>query len=102
LTATALSLLFTDTAPPEIYTLSLHDALPICRITSGLTHGRPLDFHLQKYRNPWRCQRRTVSGLTRMSAERHWPQTRAKLTQKARSARRSLGLGALCWRMASC
>ncbi len=78
------------------------DILRISRITSGLTHGRPLDFHLQKYRNPWRCQRRTVSGLTRMSAERHWPQTRARLTQKARSARRSLGLGALWWRMASC
>src|SRR5690242_21825093 len=27
---TALSFFFIDTAPPEIYTLSLHDALPIC------------------------------------------------------------------------
>src|SRR5438132_4527659 len=26
---------FTDTAPPEIYTLSLHDALPICRQRDG-------------------------------------------------------------------
>src|SRR5437764_3966577 len=32
-----LSFFFTDPAPPEIYTLSLHDALPI----SGLTH-RPV------------------------------------------------------------
>src|SRR5437763_4563340 len=29
---------FNDTAPPEIYTLSLHDALPICPWRSG---GRP-------------------------------------------------------------
>src|SRR2546427_9272822 len=27
---------FNDTATTEIYTLSLHDALPICRHTSGL------------------------------------------------------------------
>src|SRR5207249_6770930 len=29
--------LFNDTAPPEIYTLSLHDALPIWR---GIVHAR--------------------------------------------------------------
>src|SRR5258708_4899121 len=34
----AFSFFFNDTAPTEIYTLSLHDALPIC--PSGC-HGRP-------------------------------------------------------------
>ena len=34
---------FNDTATTEIYTLSLHDALPICRIThDGAAHGDPL------------------------------------------------------------
>src|SRR5690554_7388091 len=36
---------FNDTAPPEIYTLSLHDALPISRAkalsTPGLTTSKP-------------------------------------------------------------
>src|SRR5690242_20969223 len=31
---------FTDTATPEIYTLSLHDALPICRGPPRAQHGR--------------------------------------------------------------
>src|SRR2546423_15712196 len=31
---------FNDTATPEIYTLSLHDALPICQLRDGRRHGR--------------------------------------------------------------
>ena len=30
---------FNDTAPTEIYTLSLHDALPICRVRIGVGVG---------------------------------------------------------------
>src|SRR2546427_450886 len=30
---------FNDTAPPEIYTLSLHDALPICTLDPGLVRS---------------------------------------------------------------
>src|SRR5256885_13598036 len=35
---------FNDTATTEIYTLSLHDALPICEcvISSGLSHFAPV------------------------------------------------------------
>src|SRR5947199_9410173 len=33
---------FNDTATTEIYTLSLHDALPICRPPQGQSHPRPL------------------------------------------------------------
>jgi hypothetical protein len=44
------------------------DILRIIWMTSRLTSGRPLfsnqDFQRQKYRSPWRCHRRTVSGLT--------------------------------------
>src|SRR5436305_15255414 len=36
---------FDDTAPPEIYTLSLHDALPISRRISGSAHIRPRTTH---------------------------------------------------------
>src|SRR5438874_8854162 len=37
---------FTDTATTEIYTLSLHDALPICfdDIVPGFEDSRPADF----------------------------------------------------------
>src|SRR5437762_13648714 len=30
---------FNDTATTEIYTLSLHDALPICRFNTSITHA---------------------------------------------------------------
>src|SRR5438067_7521608 len=36
-------LFFNDTAPPEIYTLSLHDALPIC-------HGSGQTRQIKRYR----------------------------------------------------
>src|SRR5256885_8412881 len=32
---------FNDTATTEIYTLSLHDALPICSITTSSSRSRP-------------------------------------------------------------
>src|SRR5438093_13273660 len=36
---------FNDTAPTEIYTLSLHDALPICRKSSSSFHpARPAEY----------------------------------------------------------
>src|SRR5687768_17717526 len=37
---------FNNTATTEIYTLSLHDALPICRSRAGLRH--PVAGHLQR------------------------------------------------------
>src|SRR5688572_32726566 len=38
LTAVVARLFFSETATPEIYTLSLHDALPILLIEKGKTH----------------------------------------------------------------
>src|SRR5438552_7507892 len=35
----ARSFFFNDTATTEIYTLSLHDALPICRFNTSITHA---------------------------------------------------------------
>src|SRR5437660_11315453 len=35
----SLSFFFNDTAPTEIYTLSLYDALPICSIVIGVFTG---------------------------------------------------------------
>jgi len=47
-------LFFNDTATTEIYTLSLHDALPICDFyTTVLEHlllGKPLYIHAEEVR----------------------------------------------------
>src|SRR5690348_18457763 len=40
---------FNDTATTEIYTLSLHDALPICRCSCAASRAR--------FRARWRCRR---------------------------------------------
>src|ERR1039458_7611104 len=48
---TSFSLFFNDTAPTEIYTLSLHDALPILSRASGRT--RPAGDRYPP--NRWRC-----------------------------------------------
>ena len=54
------SFFFNDTATTEIYTLSLHDALPICKATNAdywaqIYHGTPLeaDFTLPPYTDLW-------------------------------------------------
>src|SRR5262249_4067294 len=44
------SFFFNDTAPTEIYTLSLHDALPIWRRCQPPSPGRP------HWRSTWRCR----------------------------------------------
>src|SRR3989442_7179785 len=43
---------FNDTATTEIYTLSLHDALPISRNRAGKGHGRRDDVRLDEPRGP--------------------------------------------------
>src|SRR3712207_8735841 len=45
---------FNDTATTEIYTLSLHDALPICRARRGgaLREGRRMARHVRRARPP--------------------------------------------------
>src|SRR5438876_10342058 len=35
----SLTFFFNDTPTTEIYTLSLHDALPICRFNTSITHA---------------------------------------------------------------
>src|SRR5206468_12820885 len=42
ITVTAISSLFTAPATTEIYTLSLHDALPICRRPGNVSHAAGL------------------------------------------------------------
>src|SRR5687768_17801293 len=54
---------FNDTAPTEIYTLSLHDALPI----SGREH-RPRPRRARARRRPCRVRRRDAGGTGRMTA----------------------------------
>src|SRR5688572_32113290 len=48
---------FNDTAPTEIYTLSLHDALPICR------RQRAAPFRRRSERSEWRRNRIARSTL---------------------------------------
>src|SRR5256885_12168526 len=50
---------FNDTATTEIYTLSLHDALPICSIVPG---GRP---------NGWRMPDRSPTSAADIRSEEH-------------------------------
>src|SRR2546430_10044179 len=52
---------FNDTATTEIYTLSLHDALPICRRSLPLAH------HLRRHRNQELLRRRYLSLRKRSS-----------------------------------
>src|SRR5215813_15643586 len=42
---------FNDTATTEIYTLSLHDALPICHGGHSIQAARPVAFHSHRGRS---------------------------------------------------
>src|SRR3712207_7684502 len=58
---------FNDTATTEIYTLSLHDALPICvRCTGSCLNTRPAGVS----RVPFSARKRATSGGQRGSTER--------------------------------
>jgi len=59
--------------------------------TSSWAGVRGRDFHLQNRRNPVRCQRTTVSGLTMTSTSAQRDQRRDRTSQKARSAMRMRG-----------
>src|SRR3712207_9373357 len=56
---------FNDTAPTEIYTLSLHDALPICRPRQGAPRRAepPEKGGPRKEGRPYRLHRRRRGGL---------------------------------------
>src|SRR5690349_25169615 len=56
---------FNDTATTEIYTLSLHDALPISRVLSSIFYAAPTFLLAQT-----RAQKRPFS-FTRMRSEEH-------------------------------
>src|SRR4051794_16784257 len=74
--------------------------------TSPATCGRPTRFRrdrrVQNRRYPARCQKITVSGLTRMSASDQFVQIRRTTTQNRRSNGFSLGRGCLRLYTASC
>ena len=73
--------------------LEIH-LLPTCSLT--------LEISFQYRRNPARCQRTTVSGVTTMRACFHPDQNRLTATQKSLSAIDSRGLGCPRFRTASC
>src|SRR5882757_4254684 len=53
---------FNDTATTEIYTLSLHDALPICRTSRRCRVKR------SRFRTPWVCSTRRDRKSTRLNS----------------------------------
>src|SRR5437868_14547203 len=59
---TLLFFLYNDTAPPELHTLSLHDALPISLSPFGLDHGNALAVD-GRYQNRTRTGRRWGCAL---------------------------------------
>lgn len=61
-----------------------------------------LDLYFQKSRNPRRCQRRSVSGLTMKSACFHVSDTRARRTKIRRSVFAYVGRLTCRWRIMSC
>src|SRR5204863_1763414 len=67
--------LFNDTATPEIYTLSLHDALPISRTTRPRRRSapcrRPARSRRRKPRRERRTSRRTCRGRCGRRSEEH-------------------------------
>src|SRR5437660_7394795 len=67
-------LFFTDTAPTEIYTLSLHDALPIC----AARRGGP-GCHRRRVRRP----RRRLARLRRRAADPRVPRRDAPRDRKS-------------------
>src|SRR2546421_8404807 len=72
---------FNDTATTEIYTLSLHDALPICR-----DHRGPGSWH----RVEWRRDRARGRHHDRLRA--HEPHPRDRHSERARGDRKSTRL----------
>src|SRR6266508_6660882 len=76
--AISLFFFFNDTATTEIYTLSLHDALPICRRCSG-------NGHLPGFRHVdgGRCFRCHAAGIDPKPTTEYAPSVRAKLDERA-------------------
>src|SRR5207249_10310242 len=70
-TLTSSFFLFNATAPTEIYTLSLHDALPICRDARlSLLHRRPAPHRFALPKRTGRRQR-LVPPAQRKRSEEH-------------------------------
>src|SRR5260370_40950228 len=71
---------FNDTATTEIYTLSLHDALPICRLDLGLKFGFARRVNLKRERS---------LGAHPSSLPRHRPTHRWQAYTRAMTEQRS-------------
>src|SRR5438552_12733276 len=63
---------FNDTAPTEIYTLSLHDALPICsrRFGGATCDDKSAQIYARFDKNDWRIQPAELSSQVARSEER--------------------------------
>src|ERR1041385_9569657 len=62
-----LPVFFNDTATTEIYTLSLHDALPISgRATCARTRRRSIPRTRPRARRPWRSEEHTSELQSRL------------------------------------
>ena len=91
----------------EKYELSEKKCGLISFRSSRLMHFLPTQFrcregHLQYSLNPARCQRMTVSGLTRINARVHPGQSLYNITQKNSSDGTSRGCGSFRFKTESC
>src|SRR5436190_8137509 len=59
---------FNDPAPTEIYTLSLHDALPICSRSSPLSTAACMNLPQLKLSRPGTCSRALDRKSTRLNS----------------------------------
>src|SRR5437868_12719983 len=65
------SYFFTNTSPTVIYTLSLHDALPISQLRAGAGQGVALERARRFALRPDRSERRVEAGRQRGDRRRH-------------------------------
>src|SRR5205807_10651101 len=75
-------LFFNDPSPPHIYTLSLHDALPIYRLSDRSAHSRTVRERTPFIRNTHRLQ---YSGFRNRRA--HYRRSRHRHPRKRRDER---------------
>src|SRR2546422_6728488 len=74
----SLFFFFNDTATTEIYTLSLHDALPIYQ-TSGLQGYWQKDLELQEEKYRKESEKAQAEGQVRLRSEEHTSELQSRL-----------------------
>src|SRR3712207_7698471 len=86
----AIVFFFNDTATTEIYTLSLHDALPICSVR------RPPDASRQAAARALRSPRRDPHGAARSPGESGWRREVDRKSTRLNSSHANISYAVFC------